>query len=153
MTLFVDLYDYNRWANERVLEVTGRMTDAQLTVEMPELGGSVLELLDHTARVEQVFLTLLTSGEPPPRGRPYEAVCQGFADSATGYAAALTGLEARMAERVTVPWFGRDFTVEQILLQVATHSVQHRAGICAGIARAGFEAPDIDYIQWLNQFR
>jgi hypothetical protein len=38
-------------------------------------------------------------------------------------------------------------------VQVATHSVQHRAGVCAGIARAGREAPNLDYIIWLNEFR
>ena len=34
-----------------------------------------------------------------------------------------------------------------------THSVQHRAGVCAGIGRAGFQAPGLDYIMWLNAHR
>ena len=76
-----------------------------------------------------------------------------FAASASGYAAALPDLEARAGERFTVPWFGREFTFEQALSQVATHSVQHRAGICAGIFRAGLEAPGLDYIMWLAEFR
>ena len=147
-------FAYNRWANERVLAATDQMSAEQLAAEMPELGGSTLELLDHAARVEQAFLALMTGTELPPRVvRTYEEVRAGFAASASGYAAALPDLEARAGERFTVPWFGREFTFEQALSQVATHSVQHRAGICAGIFRAGLEAPGLDYIMWLAEFR
>jgi uncharacterized damage-inducible protein DinB len=154
VTQFPDLYEYNRWANGLVLDATGQMTDEQRAAPMPELGGSVLELLDHTARVEQAFLALMTGGELPGRvARTYVQVREGFEASASGYAAALPGLEGRATDRFTVPWFEREFTIEQALFQVATHSVQHRAGICAGIYRAGLEAPGLDYIMWLNQFR
>ena len=154
MSQFADLFEYNRWANGLVLEAADRMTTDQLAAEMPELGGSTLELLDHTARVEQAFLALMTGGDRPARAdRTYAQVLEGFAASAAGYAAALPDLERRLGERFTVPWFERDFTIEQALLQVTTHSVQHRAGICAGIFRAGLEAPGLDYIMWLREFR
>lgn len=151
---FADLFEYNEWANGLVLAATDQMTNEQLTAEMAELGGSVLELLDHAARVEEAFLALMTGGSRPGRGeRPYSEVKAAFAATAAGYRAALPGLESRLGERFLVPWFQREFTIEQGLAQVATHSVQHRAGICAGIFRAGLEPPGLDYIMWLSKFR
>ena len=154
MSNFADLYEYNEWANSLVLAATDQLAAEQLAAEMAELGGSVLELLDHTARVEQAFLALMTGGERPPRvDRSYAEVKSAFAASVAGYRAALPGLESRLGERFLVPWFEREFTIEQALTQVATHSVQHRAGICAGIFRAGIEPPGLDYIMWLSRFR
>ena len=154
MSQFTDLFQYNRWANGRVLECADRMTEEHRKAPMPELGGSVLALLDHTARVEQSFLAVMTGGERPARvERTYDEVKAAFEAAATGYEAALPGLESRLGERFQVPWFGREFTIEQGLTQVATHSVQHRAGMCAGIYRAGIEPPGLDYIMWLNEFR
>lgn len=154
MSQFADLFEYNRWANALVLEATDRMTEEQRAAEMPELGGSVLYLLDHLARVEEGFLILMTGGERPGReARTYAQVRDAYSANAAAYAAALPGLEQRLAERFSVPWFQREFTIEQALLQVTTHSVQHRAGICAGIYRAGLEAPGLDYIMWLANFR
>lgn len=153
MSHFADLFEYNAWANRQVFALTDQMTDEQRAAEMPELGGSVLELLDHTIRVEQAFLALMTGGERPDRGRPYSQVREALASSIAGYSDALPALERRIADRFAVPWFEREFTIEQALLQVATHSVQHRAGICAGIYRAGLEPPGLDYIMWLKQFR
>ena len=154
MSQLIDLFEYTGWANGLVLDATSRMSDDQLAAPMPELGGSVLELLDHTALVEQAFLALMTGSERPPRGdRNYEQVRAAFAASAAGYAAALPDLERRREEHFTVPWFEREFTIEQGLLHVVTHSVQHRAGICAGIHRAGLESPGLDYIMWMSSYR
>lgn len=154
MTNFADLFEYTAWANAQVLAVTDGMTEAELAAEMKELGGSTLGLLDHTAQVEAAFLALTTGRERPPRqDRPYAAVKELLEANAAGYREALPDLEARLQEPVEVPWFRRSFTIEQCLTQVATHSVQHRAGICAGIARAGREAPGLDYIMWLAKYR
>ncbi len=153
MSHFADLFEYNAWANQQVFALADQMSDDQRAADMPELGGSVLELLDHLVRVEQAFLALMTGGERPGRDRPYPEVRDALAASIAGYSEALPALEQRLAERFTVPWFEREFTIEQALTQVATHSVQHRAGICAGIHRAGLEPPGLDYIMWLEQFR
>jgi uncharacterized damage-inducible protein DinB len=122
---------------------------------MVELGGSVLYLLDHLASVEAAFLGLMTASGSRPSGdpRPYAEIRALFAANSAGYQAALRHLLPRIEERFEVPWFGRSFTIEQGLLHVATHSVQHRAGVAAGIARAGAEAPGLDYIMWLSRHR
>ncbi len=155
MSLYDDLFEHNDWANQQVLAVTDMMTREQLDAPMPELGGSVLGLLAHTALVETAFLGRMM-GEDLRRPKDqwtYAEVRALFASTADGYRRELPQLTANLAETFEVPWFGRSFTREQALVQVATHSVQHRAGVCAGIARAGREAPNLDYIIWLNEFR
>lgn len=150
-----DLFEYNAWANSHVLAVTDKLSADQLTAPMTELGGSVQELLAHTAMVEAAFLGLMTGIQPASKldQSSYPDVRALFQHNATNYLASVEGLEARAGEQFKVPWFGRAFTIEQGLTQVATHSVQHRAGACAGIARAGREAPGLDYIMWLATHR
>ena len=150
-----DLFEYNAWANAAVVAMMDLMSDGQLQAEMPELGGSALGLLEHTAQVQAAFLGLLTnSGRPERReGMAYGEVRALLTATDAGFLAALPGLEPRLAEQVEVPWFRRSFPAGQLLVQVATHSVQHRAGVCAGIGRAGLQAPGLDYIMWLNAHR
>jgi uncharacterized damage-inducible protein DinB len=154
MTSFGDLFEYNTWANEQLLALTDQLSTAELEAPMPELGGSVLELLAHASLVEAAFLGLMTgAGRPPSRERGYADIRETYRTTAKGFGDALPDLEARLSQTFEVPWFGRAFTIEQGLLQVTTHSVQHRAGIAAGIARSGREAPNLDYIIWLSKHR
>lgn len=155
MANFADLFEYNDWANQQVLAVTDTMSSEELSAPMPELGGSALELLSHTARVESAFLALLLNDQSlvAPRQQEYAGVRATFAAVAAAFREHTAAFSARLDEPVFVPWFERPFSTEQVLTQVATHSVQHRAGVCAGIARAGKEAPGLDYIMWLSEFR
>jgi uncharacterized damage-inducible protein DinB len=153
MSAMSDLFEYNTWANGQVTAVFDTLPEGPLREDMPELGGDALELLGHLAKVEAAFLGLMAGGGRPGDVDSYASIKALLESNAAGYRAALPSLEADLERKFQVPWFGRAFTVGQALLQVATHSVQHRAGVCAGIARAGGEAPGLDYIMWLNQFR
>jgi uncharacterized damage-inducible protein DinB len=150
MTYFQDLFAYDRSANERILAVCDGLSHAERTAPFPELGGSILELLGHIVGVQEAFLALLTGGAARyPENGPFGQVRAAFASVAEGYLEAIPELERKLATPVFIPWFKREITIEQALTQVATHSVQHRAGVAAGIARAGHEAPGLDFIQWV----
>lgn len=150
MSHFGDLFAYDRSANELILAVCDGLSHEQRMAPFPELGGSVLELLGHIVGVQEAFLALMTGGAARyPEDGPYDQVRAAFASVAAGYEAAVPTLERKLATDVSIPWFKREITVEQALTQVATHSVQHRAGVAAGIARAGREAPELDFIHWV----
>lgn len=155
MSVFSDLFEYNRWANNLVLAATSQMSPEALAAPMPELGGSTLGLLEHLAQVQANFYRTMHGVDRPPRadGLPYERIVEILRKSDEDFLAALPSLEARLQDRFALPWFGRSFTVEQGLTQVATHSVQHRAGISAGIARSGLTAANLDYIAWCAEPR
>ena len=154
MSYFAALFTYDRDANERILAVCDQLSHHERTAPFPELGGSVLGLLGHIVGVEAAFLALMTGGEAQyPGDRTYEQIRSAFGSVASGYEAAIVELEANLSAPVFIPWFEREITIEQALTQVATHSVQHRAGIAAGIARAGREAPNLDFIHWVAKAR
>lgn len=155
MSYLADLLAYNAWANAVVLAATDELTGEQLAFSMPELGGSALELLDHTAQVQANFLGIMTGAGRPGRGedRTYPAMRALLTSTSDGLCAALPDLERRANALFELPWFGRSFTIETGVIQVATHSVQHRAGICAGVARAGREVRTLDYIAWASEYR
>lgn len=154
VTQLNDLFEYNAWANALVVDEMDKLPDEARRAEMPELGGSALSLLEHTAQVEAAFHWLMTGVvRERTRDGSYEAVRSVLMANAELYRQDLPKLETRLQDQCEVPWFKRAFTIEQALTQVATHSVQHRAGICAGIARGGGTAPGLDYIMWLNQHR
>lgn len=155
MSAFSELFEYNRWANSLVLEATAQMSAEALAAPMPELGGSTLGLLEHLAQVQANFLGIMTGAGRPPRdeGRGFDQIAALVRSTDDGFLAALPALEARLQDQFELPWFGRSFTVEQGLTQVATHSVQHRAGISAGIARSGLKPADLDYIIWCAENR
>ena len=131
MSLFDDLFEHNDWANQQLLAVTDELTQEQLDALMPELGGSVLGLLTHTALVETAFLGLVSWEQilRPKEDWAHAEIRELFGTTAEGYRRELSKLMNRLADNVEVPWFGRSFTIEQALVQVATHSVQHRAGV------------------------
>jgi uncharacterized damage-inducible protein DinB len=151
----IDLLEYNVWANDLVLAETDKLSADALAADMPELGGSALGLMEHTAQVQAAFLSLVTGGElkRPTGGKPYAEVAALLRETGEALYAAVKGSTVAVDGRVLVPWFQREFSVEQVLVQVATHSVQHRAGICAGIFRGGGTAPGLDYIMWLSKAR
>lgn len=155
MSQFADLFEYNHWANELVLSATSQMTAEALAAPMPELGGSTIGLLEHLAQVQANFLGIMTGAGRPPRedGRPYDQIAALLRQTDEGFITALPSLKARLTDQFELSWFGRAFTIEQGLAQVATHSVQHRAGISAGIARAGLKPADLDYIIWCAEKR
>jgi uncharacterized damage-inducible protein DinB len=154
VSLFTELFEYNAWANERVTAFCDGLHEEAFVAPREDLGGSLLDLLNHTVQVERVFLAMMTGGQPErPEPMGFSELRELWPNIAAGYRAALPSLESRRAERFFVPWFEREFTVEQGLVQVATHSVQHRAGIAAILSQAGHPAPNLDYIAWLAEAR
>jgi uncharacterized damage-inducible protein DinB len=145
-----DLFEYNLWANQIVLAATDQVSPEALTEPMPELGGSTLEILDHLAQVQANFFGMMTGGGRPPRedNRPYAAVRAAIEASSNDYLGELETFEKRLEDTVELAWLARTFTIEQCLIQVATNSIQHRAGIAGGVARAGGTVQNLDYILW-----
>lgn len=153
--VYRDLLEYNAWANTAVLSVLDRLSEEELKREMPELGGSTLNLLEHIQAVEANFLATINGQPRPPRGNAptYHDIRAMLCETDAAYLAQVDSLAARQHDSFEVAWFQRSFEVGQALVQVVTHSIQHRAALCAGIALAGWDAPGLDYIHWLSEFR
>ncbi len=150
MSTFASLYQYNAWANEQVLAVAEQLQSEQLTGPVEGMYGSILDTAAHMLGVEENFLLLMSGKEAKYPDKPGMAtIRQRLAANGAGFesfVANLTGEE--LARRFLVPWFKREFTVEDGLLQAIVHSTEHRADLCGALTRAGLKTPPIDYIAW-----
>jgi uncharacterized damage-inducible protein DinB len=149
-TLF-SLLRYNAWANGRILPLLNQLTPEQFSAPVEGMFGSVHDTANHLVGVERVYLQML-SDQPAqrPPGFPVEALVPAAAEIGAGYQDLLARFdEAALNATFRVPWFEREFTRRDGLLQVVTHSTEHRADLAAALTRFGITTPPIDYVVYV----
>ncbi len=150
MSTIASLYQYNAWANDQVLAVAEQLQAEQLTGPVEGMYGSILDTAAHMLGVEENFLLLMSGKEAKRPDKPdMTTIRRRLAANGVGFerfVANLTGED--LTRPFLVPWFRREFTVENGLLQVIVHSTEHRADLCGALTRAGLKTPPIDYIAW-----
>lgn len=147
MQTLLSLFHYNVWANGRILPLLSRLSSEQLSAPVEAMFGTILETANHLLGVERVYLQML-SDEPAQRAPafPLEALAPTSAELGAGYHGLLAHLdESALNTTFRVPWFEREFTRRDGLLQVVTHSTEHRADLAAALTRCGIATPPIDY--------
>jgi len=68
---FVKLYDYNHWANQRVLEAASALSEKQLFQHLSESWGSVHHTLVHMMNAEWIWLERW-KGNSPTKWLPFD---------------------------------------------------------------------------------
>lgn len=151
-----DLYAYNGWANARVFAVCRDVDRPRLEEQAPGTFGTIAETLQHLVVVEDVYARML-------RGDPVEEVeareehdLEWFARRSTQlsqeYAEIVAGADATFYdEPLRVPWFDFHLTKHDGLLQVLSHSSQHRAQVLSILGARGLEVPDLDYVLFVEE--
>jgi uncharacterized damage-inducible protein DinB len=103
--------------------------------------------------VETNYLRLMR-GEPP-RAERFAQVSEALERTdavSEEYLALITeASEFDLTRLFRMPGLGRKLSLEQGLIQVATHSTQHRADLASALTRLGQEPPALDYVQLLMQ--
>ncbi|MBI2765648.1 MAG: DinB family protein [Chloroflexi bacterium] len=149
MQPFTLMFKHNGWANRTVLDAF-RGEHESLLATVAYDGDPILTRAQHLASVERGFLDLVR-GKPerPVAPQGLGALIDYVTQSARGWDAACATLDdGRLAQPVFVPWWEREFRVEEMLSQVLTHSAQHRAELAWELARAGVDTGELDYIVW-----
>ena len=148
------LYAYNRWANTQVFAVCRTVDRARLEADAAGTFGSLDETLKHMVQVEDVYLRMLRE-EPLDRMERRDAYLSHdlawFETRATelseGYGGLLAGAaSAFYDETLSVPWFDFALTKHDGLLQVLSHSAQHRAQVFSALGQHGVDVPDLDFV-------
>lgn len=153
MDVLSSLFEYNRWCNARILEACAAAPEELIRRPMDGLFESVLRTAQHLAQVEAVYLGFV-GGSAGTSTSPRDWVAMGIEEVRTAveeidraYLTFVTNLDAEVLERkFFVPWFEREFAVGDGLLQVVTHSCEHRADLASALNRLGVETPPIDYV-------
>jgi uncharacterized damage-inducible protein DinB len=151
MNYLTELCRYNAWANSRILPLLGDLTAEQLRTPMEGIFGSVTDTANHLVAVERVYCEMLAGKMPD---RPEEMPAAELAGSAATLGATLVALAdasdgASLDVTFEVPWFKRSFTRGDGMLQLVTHSTEHRADLCSALTRLGVTTPPIDYVQYV----
>jgi uncharacterized damage-inducible protein DinB len=154
---FTSLYDFNRWANERIVASCGRLSDDQYVAEPCPGWSSVRSTLVHVALVEVGWLGTL-AGEVFEGPFPTEADVPTLDDAVSRLDRAdrlIRGLLPQMTPEVlatprVLSRGGRNVKLAPwvVLRHVVNHSTYHRGQISSKLGRFGIEAPSIDLFFW-----
>jgi uncharacterized damage-inducible protein DinB len=158
MQELIDLYRHNVWANDKVFGVAEQQDTATLEAEAPGTRDTVRGTLAHLVRAEELYLTLI-EGKPRGSMEPLEVFMahdlgwmrRHLQELGGGYIQAIESatpesLARRLEIAVKYPVTARDG-----LLQVLTHSSQHRSQVLSWLSGRGVVTPDLDYVVMLGE--
>lgn len=159
--LLRDQFTYNTWANARVFGAVRDVNAAELDASAPGTYGSLAETLKHMVGVEDAYLLMLRDVSPGAGGASESYFAQDlgwFAHRATDLGAAYQTMLASAdgafySSALHVPWFDFALTKQDGLLQVLSHSAQHRAQVLSVLGARGFEVPGLDYVEFVEEGR
>ncbi len=162
------LYNYNHWANQRILDHTARLTPEQL--HAPEGGsyGSVHATLVHTMEAEATWLMIWRGEGIDLDWSPYELDPADFPDVAA-IRAMWNDVAADLSEFVDgltpkgenspdqiISWSGdagalRRRRLWPLMVHVVNHGTQHRSEVAMALTRYGHSPSEIDVTQYLRE--
>lgn len=157
-----DLYEYNRWANDRVLDAVSKLTPEQFTKDLQSSHGSVRDTVAHILAAEWIWLerwkgvspgALLDPSDFPTvdavrtRLSTVESECAQFIDGLTDQSlgAPITYTNTR-GEQWTYP-LGR------MLQHVANHSSYHRGQVVTLLRQLGADVNPVDLLVYMDVMR
>ena len=153
------LFNYNRWANTKVVESAATLTEEELVRQMGGSFPSVLGTLGHLYAAEWVWLERLR-GVSPPGLPPSEEVPtlpvlkEKWGAVETGQKAFVEGLTLdRMEEKVRYsnvkgePW---SYVMSDLLVHIVNHSTYHRGQVATMFRQLGKKPAATDYLVFLD---
>jgi uncharacterized damage-inducible protein DinB len=151
------LFEYDRWANRKVLDACRKLTAEQYRVEPASGWSSVLSTISHIALATEFHLHTL-AGDPNDR-IPTAAALVSVDDAAQLLERAygrfeellLTLTPERLSTALTLRAVGRTFTLPRwaILRHIVNHSTYHRGQVASKLKRFGIEPPNTDFFWWV----
>jgi uncharacterized damage-inducible protein DinB len=162
MQTLIGFYRHNGWANARTFELCEQAAGGLLTDAAKGTRGTVDETIKHMVAVEAIYLSMV-QGEDVSRDLADRD--QYFAQDRSwffGRGRELSGEylallnqkdQAWLDGPLRVPWFDFPMTVHDGLIQVISHSAQHRAQVLSVLGQHGVEVPDLDYVLMLRETR
>lgn len=150
-----ELYDYNRWANGRILEACAGLSDEALARDMGSSFPSVLATLGHMLTAEWIWLERWNGRSPPGAPADWDlgalaAIRERWAEVEAGQAAFLRELTH---DRLRCPvdyrnTRGEPFTapLRQLMRHVVNHATYHRGQGVTLLRQLGFSGVSTDMV-------
>jgi uncharacterized damage-inducible protein DinB len=154
------LFDYNRWANRRLLHAAAALTPAQFTEDRASSFGSVRDTLAHIYAAEAVWLSRWKGISPPGYAEAAEfpsvaALTERWEQLETARRDFLARLlDTDLEEQVTYtnvqgePW---RYPRGQMMLHIVNHSTYHRGQVVTLLRQHGAPVPGTDLLLFLDE--
>jgi uncharacterized damage-inducible protein DinB len=148
------MFQHHAWANRRVLAVLANLDTTLLTEDAKGAFGSIDQTITHMAGVEDMYLALMKGqdlssfgSQETYFGHDTAWFRQRLETLGAAYAAFLASIDdASLDNALIIPWINAPLTIREGLIQVLTHSAQHRAQILSILGDRGQKVPDMDYV-------
>jgi uncharacterized damage-inducible protein DinB len=153
------LYEYNRWANARILDAASKLTPEKFTVDLHSSHASVRDTLAHVLAAEWIWLerwngtspkALLDSSEFPTIG----ALRTRWAEVEGAQGSFIEGLtDASLDSPVSYTnTRGEQWTypLGQMMQHVVNHSSYHRGQVTTMLRQIGAEVSTVDLLIFLD---
>ena len=152
---FKTLYDYNYWANAKILDTTEQITDEQLFAPTHDSYGSLHGTLVHTMSAEWVWRTrwLGTSPKAPLRNEDFPslaAIRSRWNEEEQQMRTFLASLSEENVRRVVqyTNMQGQAYSAPlwQLMMHLVNHGTQHRSEAATILTDLGHSPGDIDML-------
>lgn len=153
----VKLFEHNRWANLRAVEVCAVLPDTHLDVSVAGTAGSVRDTLMHIAGAEQRYVMRLSGRQPTYGERDGWPGTDRLGRVLGESGQLLVDLSARAdpEEVLEGEYQGRRarLPVAIVYLQAINHATEHRSQIATILSQQGIEPPDFSGWAWIEHLR
>jgi uncharacterized damage-inducible protein DinB len=154
------LYEYNNWANGRILSAAAQVSQDQLTAAGTHSLGSLHSILLHALDTEYGWRMLcqhsqLTSALSAADFPSFQALEQRWQEEQAAMRAYLVGLGdddlPGLVRYTTDSGEKRERVLWHCLLHVVNHGTQHRSEAAALLTEYGHSPGDLDFTVFLNE--
>ena len=160
MNDLIELFDYQRWANRRILDAAAALPAEQFTLDLGSSFPSVQATLAHMLSAQWIWLERWNGRSPtaPPEGRDVTTpagLAAAWAEverDEEAFLAALTeeGLRGVVHYRTLKgdPFSG---PLHQLMRHVINHSTYHRGQVVTMLRQLGASAPSTDLVVYYRE--
>ncbi|HJZ66503.1 MAG TPA: DinB family protein [Blastocatellia bacterium] len=153
------LYDYNRWANARVLDSASKLTPDQFTRDLQSSHRSVRDTLVHLLAAEWIWLERWNGTSPkalldPAEFPTIESIRKRWREVEEGYKKFINQVrEESLGEVITYTntkgeqWA---YPLAQMFQHVMNHATYHRGQVTTMLRQLGAEATPLDLLVYMD---
>lgn len=154
------LASYNQWANRRLFEACGGLSEVEFQAARQAYFGSIMATLNHVLVGDRSWFARLR-GDPPTGYRLDQILCQSYAELAEArrveddlIAAYVAGLEETTfggtISYTTTKGEAHENTISNILTHVFNHQTHHRGQVHDQLSQTSVSPPELDLIYYLR---
>lgn len=142
------IFSHHLWANLRLFEQCGELTDKHLDSSIIGVFGSIRDTLLHIVKAEQSYFSRISTGklyQHPVDAPPMSVAEMIEALEVTGRGLINWVSKIQESDVVEIDWDGtpREVPKQIILNQVINHATEHRSQIMSIMTQIGIDPPDV----------